>query len=287
MKEETVLFGRGQGLVGTLSVPSRRTGSVGIILLNAGMIHRIGPHRVNVRLARELARHGIASIRFDLAGHGDSARPSGLLSFRDQAVEDIQQAADALANATALQRFAVFGICSGAYHAFNAALKDERLTALMLFDAFRYPTWKTRLIYYLTRLRQPQRLRRAARLCARTLRRTVHSQEPPAAARTPAAELERLGVIDVFPAKEEVGSGLRTLLDRGVRIFVINSGSTMHEYNYTRQFEETFSEYGVAGRVRVGFKPDLDHQFTGNSEQQAFIAELVEWATASGLAPSS
>ena len=114
MKEETLLFGPGQGLVGTLSVPSRPTESLGMILLNAGMIHRVGPHRVNVRLARELARHGIASIRFDLAGHGDSARPSGSLSFQNQAVEDIRQAADALANATGLRRFAVFGLCSGA-----------------------------------------------------------------------------------------------------------------------------------------------------------------------------
>jgi pimeloyl-ACP methyl ester carboxylesterase len=279
MKEETLLFGTGQGLVGTLNVPNPRTGSLGVILLNAGMIHRIGPHRVNVRLARELARHGIASIRFDLAGHGDSARPSGSLPFQDQAVEDVRQAADALGSATGLKRFAVFGICSGAYHAFNAAMKDERLTTLMLFDAFRYPTWKTRVIYYLTRLRQPQPLRRAVGFGGRMLRQLATGNDPHAAATTPVAELERLGVIDVFPLKEAAGSGLKTLLDRGVRIFVVYSGSAVEGYNYRRQFEDTFAEYGVAGRVQVDYKSDLDHQFTTCADQQEFIRELVAWTT--------
>ena len=282
-----MLFGPGQRLVGTLSVPSPGPAPVGMILLNAGIIHRIGPHRVNVRLARELAGRGIASIRFDLAGHGDSTRPSGSLSFQDQAVEDIRQATDALANAAGVRRFAVFGICSGAYHAFDAALKDERLIALALFDAFQYPTWKTRLRYYLTRLRQPQRLRRALGLFGRVLRHTVRPPEAKSVATTPSAERERLGIIDVFPAREDVGEGLRTLLDRGVRIFVVNSGTGIRDYNYPGQFQETFAEYKVAGRVRVGFKPELDHQFTSNSEQQAFIRELVEWAAEDGAALTS
>lgn len=282
MSEETLLFGAAHDLAGTLSVPSPCRGGVGVILLNAGMIHRIGPHRINVRLARELARAGTASIRFDLAGHGDSARPSGSLSFQDQAIEDIRRAADALSGATGLQRFAVFGICSGAYHAFDAAVRDERFTALMLFDAFRYPTWKTRLIYYLTRLQLPDRLPRGLRFFGRRLRRIATGHDSGAAVRTTVAQLGRLGAIDVFPARETVGSGLKTLLDRGVTIFAGYSGSDVHEYNYRRQFQETFADYGVAGRVRVEYKSDLDHQFTSSADQQEFIRELVAWTASLG-----
>jgi pimeloyl-ACP methyl ester carboxylesterase len=278
MREETVLFGIGNDLVGTLNVPDSRRGALGVVLLNAGMIHRIGPHRINVRLARELAQHGIASIRFDLAGHGDSPRPSGALSFQDQAVEDIRQAADTLGKATGLERFAVFGICSGAYHAFNAAARDERLTDLILIDAFRYPTRKTRLIYYLSRLRQPQRLRRALRFLGRRI-----VQGDNAAAAAPVAQRERLGVIDVFPPRESVGPALRALLDRGARIFMGYCGSDVEEYNYRRQFEDTFAEYGVAGRVRVDYRSDLDHQFTSSAEQREFIRELVAWTVSGGV----
>jgi pimeloyl-ACP methyl ester carboxylesterase len=278
MREETVLFGIGNDLVGTLNVPHSRRGALGVVLLNAGMIHRIGPHRINVRLARELAQHGIASIRFDLAGHGDSPRPSGALSFQDQAVEDIRQAADTLGKATGLERFAVFGICSGAYHAFNAAARDERLTDLILIDAFRYPTRKTRLIYYLSRLRQPQRLRRALRFLGRRIVKGANAAPP-----APVAQRERLGVIDVFPPRESVGPALRALLDRGARIFMGYSASDVEEYNYRRQFEDSFAEYGVAGRVRVDYRSDLDHQFTSSAEQREFIRELVAWTVSGGV----
>ena len=93
MIERTITFGADSGLIGTLCLPSTpgADGSgVGQILFNAGVVHRIGPHRINVKLARSLAASGIASIRFDLSGLGDSARASGNLAFEEQAVIDIR-----------------------------------------------------------------------------------------------------------------------------------------------------------------------------------------------------
>ena len=42
------------------------------VFLSAGLLHRVGPHGLHVRLARELAQMGFSSLRVDLAGTGDS-----------------------------------------------------------------------------------------------------------------------------------------------------------------------------------------------------------------------
>ncbi len=166
MSERSIVFGANNGLVGTLALPDAPGGGVagiGLLLFNAGIIHRIGPHRLNVRVARQLAACGIASIRFDLAGHGDSVRPSGDQSFEAQAVIDIRSAMDALGAAANLQRFAIFGFCSGAYHGFATALVDERVAGILMLDAYRYPTLKTHLYRYWARAAPAPAAARAAR----------------------------------------------------------------------------------------------------------------------------
>ncbi|HEY5972738.1 MAG TPA: hypothetical protein VIT22_12400, partial [Pseudoxanthomonas sp.] len=60
--------GRSFGLLNRASGTARGTT---VVLLNAGLIHRVGPFRLYVRLARELAESGFDVLRFDLPGIGD------------------------------------------------------------------------------------------------------------------------------------------------------------------------------------------------------------------------
>src|SRR6185436_6886506 len=55
------------------------------IILNAGVLHRVGPHRLHVILARRIAASGLPSLRLDLGGIGDSIASSDATSFRDSA----------------------------------------------------------------------------------------------------------------------------------------------------------------------------------------------------------
>jgi hypothetical protein len=72
MNEEAVLIGG--SLVGILSRPPAGVDPAmpGVLLLNAGRIHRVGPNRLYVAIARRLAAMGFAVCRFDLSGIGDS-----------------------------------------------------------------------------------------------------------------------------------------------------------------------------------------------------------------------
>ena len=56
MNEQPRFFGPGGGLFGIETLPAqRREGAPTVLLLNAGLLHRVGPNRFNVELARRLA----------------------------------------------------------------------------------------------------------------------------------------------------------------------------------------------------------------------------------------
>jgi pimeloyl-ACP methyl ester carboxylesterase len=278
MNEQTIRFGDRSGLVGTLSLPaaaSHETGDIGFVFLNTGIVSRVGTHRISVRLARQFAALGVASIRFDLAGHGDSARPRGETSFQEQAVVDIRAAMDALGAATGIRRFAIFGMCSGAYHGYAAALADERVAGVLMFDAFRYPTIWTHVHRCWERAQQPRALRAAMGAVlegVRALERRVRGS----ASDEGQAKAPQLGRLDFIPTKQQFGRGLKALVDKGVKIHMIYSGGALREYNYANQFRDCFAHF-VGDRINADFLPDLDHVATALADQADLMRRVIDW----------
>lgn len=127
---------------------------MGVVLLNVGIIHRMGPHRFNAKLARALAREGWATLRMDLSGQGDSGTPDEALPYEQQAVTDLQATMDHFQRLCKVEKFAIAGICSGAYNGLAAALADHRVAALWMLDGYAYPTARTRWNRYTGQLRE-------------------------------------------------------------------------------------------------------------------------------------
>ena len=168
------------------SAPPRSPRVLAALLFNAGVVPRIGPNRLNVRIARALAARGIPALRFDLSGRGDSAPARGMESYEQQAVADIRAAMNLLSERTGVSRFALMGICSGAENAFHAALADERVVGVTLMDSYHYPTLRT----HFNRFRQ--RAEHAGRPAARGCR-VAHAATArlAATARTRGAKVRR------------------------------------------------------------------------------------------------
>src|SRR5690606_33422878 len=87
-------LGPDRDLVAIRTAPETGRAAIGVVLLNAGVVHRVGPHRLNVSLARRLAGVGLTSWRVDLSGIGDSRPIPGRLTFRESAVQDIRLTMD-------------------------------------------------------------------------------------------------------------------------------------------------------------------------------------------------
>jgi pimeloyl-ACP methyl ester carboxylesterase len=130
--ENLLIFGEHGNLVGVLTAPARQN-STAVILLNAGLIHRVGPGRIHVRLARELATRGCGCLRFDFSGVGDSpVRPDDLPIF-EQASREPSEAVEAL-SALGFSDFVLVGICSGAVAALMAASRDSRVSGVIAIN---------------------------------------------------------------------------------------------------------------------------------------------------------
>jgi len=136
--ETPLFFGEAGQLFGILCQPERETCKSAVIIVNAGRDPRHGPGRFNVEFARRLATHGVASLRLDFAGLGDSTGPRGQETFLSPLLDldrsaDIGAAIDILA-ALGFNHFTAYGLCAGAYHAMHAAVADTRLDRLLLVN---------------------------------------------------------------------------------------------------------------------------------------------------------
>src|SRR5690606_29639240 len=105
----------------------------------------IGPHRINVKLARRAAVLGVPSLRFDLSGRGDSGPGSRHLGYKEQTIQDIRDAVATLAREEGTTHVMVFGICSGADDGFASALVEDSIASVVMFDPYVFPTWRWRL----------------------------------------------------------------------------------------------------------------------------------------------
>jgi pimeloyl-ACP methyl ester carboxylesterase len=141
MREEALLFGKTRSLVGIITDPpeaERGKHLPAIILLNAGIIHHVGPHRLYVKMARSLAAMGFVVFRFDLSGVGDSTVRADNLPFEKSAVSETQEAMDVLSTARGTEHFLLSGICSGALIALTTAYCDPRVVGVIPINAPRH-----------------------------------------------------------------------------------------------------------------------------------------------------
>jgi hypothetical protein len=94
-----------------------------VLIPNTGGTHHTGPCNLHVSLARALADVGIASFRFDLGNLGDSVTgmPPGVdQPYPRRAWRDVSNVLQTLHAQYGYTRFAVAGLCSGAYSGFQA-----------------------------------------------------------------------------------------------------------------------------------------------------------------------
>ena len=265
MEEFPFAFGPDSSLVGILTRPaSARSASTACLLFNAGLLHRVGPHRVNVKLARALAAQCIPTLRMDLSGLGDSLPAAHSDRYRDQVVADLRAGLSLLQRETGADHYLCAGICSGAIDAYSLALVDQRVGGLFMYDGYAFPTFRTHARLFWGHLRRtavaglPGAIRRFA---ARRVEERLRSAQGPGA-----------------PSKAAFKLNIETLVDRGVSIYIAHSGGLPRQHNYATQMNDAFGEADFLQRIEHAYLPHLDHTLTTLSAQQEFIGLVTQWA---------
>ncbi|MDQ1814975.1 hydrolase 1, exosortase A system-associated [Massilia sp. CCM 9210] len=131
-REEVLSFNcGGDALFGIVSVPAQIARRA-VLIVVGGPQYRVGSHRQFTTLARALAAQGIASLRFDYRGMGDS---HGAMRDFEAVGEDLRAAVDNLFKALpGVEEVVIWGLCDGASAAIFYAADDARVTGLVLLN---------------------------------------------------------------------------------------------------------------------------------------------------------
>ena len=270
-KETPVQFGPDGSLIGIVATPAEGpVAPVACLMLNMGANPRIGPRRINVKLARQLAAQGVSSIRFDLAGLGDSGPASGSEHFRTQAVYDLQAAMNQVEALLGICRFVVIGLCSGASNGLSLAVADSRVVGLLMLDGYsfvgRRARWERMLRRALAAPTNPAFVGKTARWLKRKL-------SPSAAAAAAPHILE--------PDPPEVTAALfrrsmAQIAERNVAVLLVYSG-TMHVTDRNRDQLGPFASEPFMRQFDYRFIREIDHSLTSMAAQETFIRLACDW----------
>jgi exosortase A-associated hydrolase 1 len=289
---------QGEQLVGILS-PAAAPATRGVLVVVGGPQYRAGSHRQFTLLARQLAAHGIPTLRFDYRGMGDS---SGAARHFEMVDEDLRAAIDAFQAAVpGLREVVLWGLCDGAAAALYYAHRDARVVGLVLLNPWaRSAAGLARATlrhYYWQRLRDPALWRKvlggrfALGASLRALAGLLGAARQPAAAvpmaAGPAAALPAAPAVPRDGSAPPLSPHLHArLLDgmqrfRGHTLFIYSAADlTAQEFldmtKASRQWRALLAQPRVQQRTLAG----ADHTFSRREWRDQVGAWTAQWVAA-------
>ena len=280
MREEAVFFGEVKSLIGIVTDPPSRNGNhdkPAIILLNPGIVHRVAPGRIYVRIARALAVMGFVVLRFDFSGIGDSPVRYDNLPFDKSTVRETQDAMHFLQTTRGAERFILMGGCSGARVSLQTACCDPRVVGAFLInlqmsehdDQSSDQISRTAAFYYwnfalfnlkswcklLTGTADYRKILRALGFQAR--------RQLPSARKMP-------------PESVQLAAKLRMLAERGVCVTFLYAECDPRLNDLREALGRELRQLRALARVRVEIIPRSDHNFSSLHDQDKLLKKICE-----------
>jgi alpha/beta superfamily hydrolase len=262
MKESIARFGPEQALTGILTHPGESgngDATHAVIFLNAGLVHRIGPNRLYVHLARALSAAGDLVLRFDHSGIGDSGVTADSRRPADRFVAEAGAAMDFLQERFGVTSFTLTGICSGAAVSYMAATNDRRVSDIWLIN----PPAPILPERHLRTLRShPNRWRKLLTMVSHRLRRSGSRPK-----RTQTSTVA------------DIPEGITRLAEEGCEVFIVSS--EWHSgYDYLLGvLPGRLGARGVDERVSIAAVRGADHLFHLIHHQDQLTELLLERAS--------
>ncbi|WP_439574509.1 alpha/beta fold hydrolase [Phreatobacter sp.] len=292
--EQPLLFGTGGRLFGILCRPAGRdTGAMPILIVNAGRNPHVGWARLGVDLSRALARSGIASLRMDFGGVGDSdTRPGATDGLEDttyhaEHIAEVAAGLDALCS-EGFPRAVLLGACSGGYTAFQAAEQDPRIAGLFLINTQRFVWREGETVAEAIASGFAQASTYVAKIAdARAWKRVLTGQRKlaPLVRELASRLLARARAVLPGPETRRARSTLDTILARGARVELVYSAGDAGLDELARHFGAAGSRLRGTRGVGLTVIPDADHDLTPPAARQALTGRVLvamkDWQTSS------
>lgn len=280
IRERVVRFGAEDGLAGILT--THRTAIEGlpfVVLVNAGIVHRVGPDRLYVDLARSLALQGYKVLRFDLAGLGDSEAMPGTLSLEESAVHDILTAMNHLAATRGATRFVLGGLCSGANYSLLASFRDARVVGALLIDPTVGRTRRSMAVHIARRLFNLSTLRDLLTFRHSVYRHGLGGPRSVAVAQAAAGQRGQRTERPAQPAhlNAYILASMNDVIARGIQLMMVFTGGVNHVYNYERQLYDLLPGIDFRNQLRLIYMPDTDHTVSDTAGRRRLMDAASDW----------
>lgn len=251
-------LGDGDELFAMQCTPEERDADTCVIMLNAGLLDQTGPYGLHVRLSEVLADLGVASLRVDLNGKGESVERDA--QDRDTGLEADRVAIERFLDANGYDRAVLMGLCSGAMDAVEMASRTDRFGGLILIDGFARNTPASTCRYYFRRLLRPS----AYRNWLRDLfgdRDTVSNNR----------------VNNPWPDPGVQIAQYRQLLARRVQILAVYTRQLEWYYNHPGQLAAVLEPCANLSLLDEVLLAEADHIFTTILHRQQAIDAMIAW----------
>ena len=246
----------GEGLIGILHPGAGKVGQeTAVILLNAGMVHRIGPHRSSVELARAVSGAGFPVFRYDQSGLGDSPVSRQVSAGRKH--EELKAAMELVSACTGATRFVVGGICSAADDAFHLATVEPRVQGVLLLDGLAYRTPGYWLRHLPPRIFNPVKVWNWWR---------SRSQGQPG-----------MENFRDWPSRQDAIAAVKAMVSREVRMLFVFTGGAYRYFNHAAQLPAALGEAIGSRQVSATYWPDCDHTFYLKRDRVRLQQQVVSW----------
>ncbi|MEM7707629.1 MAG: hypothetical protein AAF358_18905 [Pseudomonadota bacterium] len=256
MKPEVHRFGKHRELLGFSQIPDNHNGTA-LIFLNSGLLPSMGPFRLFLEYANEMAEKGFVTVRFDQSGKGDSYRRD---MDRPEANSLDFQAVQELLNSAKIERFVLIGLCSGADDATQIAEQFPCIDAVVLLDGFAKKTRAYQLRYYLPRVLRVAPL-------VRGLLRKFRPSGSGDGMLTPVS-------LRNWESDDQMVTRYQNLLDRGVKMLAIFTGGIERYYNHEGQLGAVL---GTPDHLTEIFQPAVEHIYPTPDQRSWLKRTVTDW----------
>lgn len=279
MNKELVSFGKENHLIGVLTEPKKENiytvGFPIIILLNAGIISRVGPNGIYSQLAKNFAEHGFTTLRFDFSGMGDSIISKDDYSFNEYQIKECIEAIDFLQERNNTNSFILMGLCSGADICFKTALVDQRIVAIVPVNGYFFEDEELLSMYQIARKLNYSRYYQQNLFSYKRWIKIMTGKSNIFKNITKA--LNSKSSHKVVRSNHPLISNFQSLLDRKIKIYMIYSiGSTSYDLHLLALSDYVKSQVKNK-RIDFSIVEKTDHLFTLLWSQQDLSDKLTSW----------
>ena len=268
MTEEPICYGeQGRGMA-IATLPESLTGAPVVMIFNAGLLHRAEPHRINVLVARELAKIGCIVIRADWSGLGDTPARQGVTS-RDSVEKDWQFLKQAAVERFGVRPLLLMGLCSGSDDAVILASQEDNVKGLILLDPVvkKDSGFMARAFFQL--FFNLQRWKNIPGKITTSIAQLFASSNQ--------VNDVNMDELRDLPTDENIKLAFDKLINNDGRVLAFFTNYALRYYNKQGQWSRVVSYENFSEICDENFWPYVDHLYTVSDHREMLIKAIADW----------